>query len=113
MSRYFDTSGQPMSFEDWARAFEDTDGRIAATTCPDGTLVSTVWLGLDHGPGRGPPLIFETVAFRDGNGVDCERYATLDEARVGHREMVAKWSAAEGEPIARLDADLAAIRGST
>lgn len=78
-----------------------TQRRIAETTLPDGKWVSTVWLGLDHGAGCGPPLIFETMVFapsRDGElreSLDCDRYATAAEAKAGHAEMVAKWSKGE------------------
>jgi hypothetical protein len=58
--------------------------RVAWTEIDDG-FVSTVWLGLDHGFGEGPPLIFETMIVRRGEWLDfCERYATEDEAIAGH-----------------------------
>ena len=46
--------------------------------------VSTVFLGVDHGWGDGPPLIFETMIFRDGSGEECWRYTTRAEALAGH-----------------------------
>ncbi|MCX4232111.1 hypothetical protein [Streptomyces ortus] len=54
-------------------------------------IVSTVWLGLDHNYGDGPPLLFETMVFGEGSWAeqDCQRYSTELEARIGHTEMVA------------------------
>lgn len=49
-------------------------------------LVSTVFLGLDHA-WSGPPLLFETMVFKDNNygSVEYEqRYSTWYEAEKGH-----------------------------
>jgi hypothetical protein len=75
----------------------DPNYRWVARTELSGGIVSTVWLGLDHGFGAGPPLIFETMYFR-GLGAkadpeDMQRYSTEAEALAGHEQMVAKWSA--------------------
>lgn len=55
-----------------------------------GIDVSTVALGLDHQFGDGEPLIFETMIF--GGCLDgyCDRYSTIEEAKVGHRKAVWK-----------------------
>ena len=56
--------------------------------------VSTVFLGFDHGFGDGPMLLFETMVFRKGKGMDdqdCRRYSTWKEAICGHQETVEKW----------------------
>lgn len=54
----------------------------------DGVKISTVFLGLDHGFGMGPPQWFETMVFGGACAGDCERYATWDEAAAGHRDTV-------------------------
>lgn len=57
--------------------------------------MSTVWLGIDHSFGSGPPLIFETMVFSskdDFHDLDCERYSTETQALAGHARMVEKWS---------------------
>lgn len=56
-------------------------------------LISTVFLALDHSFGDGPPLLFETMVFPNGDwgDLECERYATYEEAEKGHDAMVAKW----------------------
>lgn len=50
--------------------------------------VSTVFLGLDHNWGGGPPLLFETMIFTDGEGGYCRRYSAWEEAEAGHWETV-------------------------
>jgi len=65
------------------------------TTLPNGRWVSTVWLGLDHCFGDGPPVIFETMVFTTKESLDdldCKRYSTEAEALAGHAKMVEKWS---------------------
>ncbi len=95
--RYYDRAGLPIEdLHEWARKFEDRDyKRVALTELPDGKEVSTVWLGLDHQWGEGPPLIFETMVFPPGSRIelDAERYSTLEEAQAGHDAMVKKWAA--------------------
>jgi hypothetical protein len=68
---------------------------VAETTLPDGTWVSTVWLGIDYNFGTGPPLIFETMVFHSKDTLselDLDRYATLAEAEAGHIAMVTTWT---------------------
>lgn len=101
MSGYFDRQGNPMSLMEWANRFETADQtrdmkRVAETTLPDGKWISTVWLGIDHSFGSGPPLIFETMVFpsrANMNDLDCDRYSTEDQALAGHAAMVEKWRA--------------------
>lgn len=93
---YFDRHGEPVTSEEWARMMEeDAVRRVAETTHPDGKWVSTVYLGLDHNFGFGPPLIFETMVFpsqADMGELDCDRYSTEAEALKGHDRMVEKWT---------------------
>lgn len=100
MSGYYDRQGRPLDLFTWARSLENGEGdkRVAETTLPDGKWVSTVWLGLDHSFGDGPPLIFETMVFENRanlNDLDMERYSTEAEAVAGHERMVKKWSTSE------------------
>jgi len=100
MPDYYDRQGKPLTLLEWAGALEDRTidkRRVAETTLPNGRWVSTVWLGLDHRFGHGPPLIFESMVFEskaEMDEIDCERYSTEEEARVGHQELVEKWSKA-------------------
>lgn len=68
--------------------------RVAETTLENGTYISTVLLGIDHNFSGGKPLIFETMAFpnkEELHDFDVNRYATLEESKIGHEEMVRKW----------------------
>lgn len=68
---------------DW----NDERQRVGFTRLP-GAEVSTVFLGLDHQFGEGPPVLFETMIF--GGPLDQEqwRYHTWEEAVAGHRAAV-------------------------
>ena len=90
--RYILDGHTPVPCEDlltWARWLETATRRVAETQI--GTYrVSTVFLGLNHSFGAGPPLLFETMIF---GGTDAdefqERYTTWDKAVKGHEEAVA------------------------
>jgi hypothetical protein len=77
---------------EWAKFFENTPRRIVAVDqVREGVTVSTVFLGIDHRfVGEGPPIVFETMVFRDGDGDEQMRYATWEEAERGHLAMVRK-----------------------
>lgn len=85
-----DHSVQPAELMEWARWFEKNGERrrVDATELPEGVLVSTVFLGLDHSFGDGPPLIFETMAFQNGEEALCWRYSTWNDAKLGHDRAV-------------------------
>ncbi len=91
MSRYYDKDGQVIDgLLVWARRFEDNDyKRVAQDKLADGDIViSTVWLGLDHSWGVGPPLIFETMIFGGPDDQWQDRYTTLEQAQAGHKRVV-------------------------
>lgn len=50
--------------------------------------VSTVWLGLNHNWSGGPPLIFETMVFGGAHDSETWRYATEEQAKEGHVEVI-------------------------
>jgi hypothetical protein len=88
-----DEANNPVECPDlmqWARWMESAD-RHVRDTFRDDVRVSTVFLGLDHNfCDYGPPLLFETMVFVDGDGLEQERYSTWAEAEEGHAAMVAK-----------------------
>lgn len=90
---YYDLQGHPISFEEYIELSSLGKKRIAKTDLPNRYWVSTVWLGMDHSFGEGPPLIFESMVFKgeDFTDQDCERYSTEEEALAGHQVMVEKW----------------------
>ena len=94
MSDYYDRQGQPITQAQWVARFAEDHRRIAEDEFVlDGVeiMVSTVWLGLDHQYGGGPPLIFETMIF--GLGGEWQdwtaRYSTELQAIEGHGLAVA------------------------
>jgi hypothetical protein len=81
------------SVEEWAAWVENADNRrVDSTELHDGRWVSTVFLGLDHQYTSSTELrVFETMVFpsrTDMNEEHCERYATWDEAYLGHWRIV-------------------------
>jgi len=87
----------------WGKDFND-DARFLAQDEIEGMMVSTIFLGIDHAFGHGPPILFETMWFSAGTrtftfagkeheaheALDQRRYATWDEAMAGHAELVAE-----------------------
>ena len=53
----------------------------------NGVRVSTVFLGLDHSHGGGPPLLFETMVFNGPLDQKQERCSTWGEAEKMHEVM--------------------------
>jgi hypothetical protein len=104
--RYYDRRGNPISFEQWADLSQDPHYKhVMSTTLRDGTSVSTIWLGLDHGWGYGDREIFETMVFpASGWGEHlCHRYPTEEMARADHDQVVANINEAYDRLQAALD----------
>lgn len=86
----------------WGRFFEDMDNRRVAYSETEFHTVSTVFLGIDHNFGDGPPILFESMVFERQETLkkffgedkyvqeelDCDRYRTWDEAKAGHAKLV-------------------------
>lgn len=68
----------------WGRWMQQPDQRFVAQANVQHVLVSTVFLGLDHSFGDGPPLLFETMIFGGKHDQYQERYSTRTEALMGH-----------------------------
>jgi hypothetical protein len=72
---------------EWAIWFA-TAARHVAVDTTEHYRVSTVFLGLDHQYGSGPPLLFETMVFlAEGETGSMDRYATWAEAAAGHERI--------------------------
>jgi hypothetical protein len=54
------------AFMRWAMLFETEDRTVAKTRTLYGERLSTIFLGLDHNFGFGPPILFETMLFAPG-----------------------------------------------
>ena len=95
-NQYFILQGHepvPATMLEWAHWFENIDNRRVAFTDLGVATVSTVCLGMDHGWGNAPPLLFETMCFANGleelNNAQT-RCSTWEEAEMMHFEMVEK-----------------------
>ena len=114
MSDHYDRNGKPMDLMTWAREFQKGNRHIGLTIImnrtlePEGVRVSTVWLGLDHSFGEGPPLIFETMVFGGEHDQYTERYSTEAQARQGHKRIVAAVRRGE-EPEGGIPTDLGPV----
>ncbi len=102
MSDYYDRQGNPMDMMQWARLVGQDGYAVVEKTLVRGRWeVSTVWIGLDHSFGHGPPLIFETMVFDQNPGGrdehDMRRYSTEEQARAGHAEVV--WMVGQLEDV--------------
>lgn len=94
---YYNRDGRPITLEEFMETFEDPQYKIVERTTlknPKGDgediLVSTVWLGADHGFGTGLPIIFETMVFGGNLSGYEQRYSTELEALTGHADAVKK-----------------------
>lgn len=90
----------------WGEWFATADRQVARDADEaTGVWLSTVFLGLDHQWGTGPPILFESLVFVpptyrgplarfDGH---IKRYATWAEAERGHAAILARLRAAIAE----------------
>ena len=87
--RYYVLDGRtPRAVDDvmeWAKQFSFGQHRHVAVTWGGEIRVSTVFLGLDHQYGDGPPLLFETMIFGGKHDGYQDRYSTWEQAEAGHR----------------------------
>jgi hypothetical protein len=68
VASYYGPSGRPLGLNEWATLFElrgldPDDSWWRRRSLAPGGAVSTVWLGIDHSFGSGPPLYWETMFF--------------------------------------------------
>ncbi|PZR71766.1 MAG: hypothetical protein DLM66_00060 [Candidatus Dormiibacter spiritus] len=67
---------------------QTAEERTVQKTRVGDTRISTVFLGLDHGLGDYPPILFETMVFGGPLDGEMDRYSTWDQAEAGHEQMV-------------------------
>lgn len=79
----------PADLMTWARWFETIGaGRVVAKTELAHVHVSTVFLGLDHSYGEGPPQLFETMIFSGPKDGWQERCETWEQAIQMHKRGI-------------------------
>jgi hypothetical protein len=99
MNYILNADGHPVPCDDplaWAlwmetaerRLLQDLDEGLNGPDDPKRVLVSTVFLGLDHNYfSDGPPILWETMVFGGVLDGTQQRYASREEAIVGHQEL--------------------------
>lgn len=91
LGRYIETDDgqvvQEPNLTAWSMWMERAN-RIVARTEIDDILISTVFLGIDHAWGGGPPVLWETMVF--GGPLDdyTARYTNRAAALANHHQMV-------------------------
>ena len=99
-----DDPGGLMRWGMWMEKSHATGERIVKQENVCGFWVSTVFLGLDHQHGDGPPILFETMVFEiydppitmhgrtwdriQSEDFPMDRYSTREDAEAGHVAMV-------------------------
>lgn len=87
-----DQKGNPVRCDDldtWVQWFEQSGLRRVAKDEIGDIEISTVFLGLDHAFGGGPPLLWETMIFGGEQDGYQERYSSREAALAGHTKAVA------------------------
>ena len=77
----------PAGVEEWGAWFEKADRTVAKTGVGE-AQVSTVFLGLNHSFGEGPPVLWETLVFGGPLDGEMDRYTSREDAEAGHAAMV-------------------------
>lgn len=100
-SRYRDKNGNKITSEELEPLLRDDNYRVVAQDKVGPYFISTVWLGVPYGI-REPFDYFETIVFltppwekdpRDtlGKEMDMYRYHNMEEAVMGHYDVIQEW----------------------
>lgn len=87
-----DGGGHPVPADnplEWGKFMQDGDGRTVSVATFTDCRVSTVFLGLDHAFGDGPPVLWETMIFGGEHDGYQRRYTTREAALDGHLAAMA------------------------
>ena len=84
------TGARPAKREEWlnARVLDDEAAKRVAKDAVGDAEISTVFLGINHQYGDGPPVLWETMIFGGSHDQDQWRYISEQDARVGHERVV-------------------------
>ena len=87
-----DADNRPVPTDDvrtWGEMFGSDQRFVDYTEITSAVTVSTIFMGIDHRMGgEGPPLLFETMVFTNGDGDETHRYSSWDDAKTGHAALV-------------------------
>jgi hypothetical protein len=86
---WFDKNHKPyaVGLFEWAKKYESENRVISRDTVGDAD-VSTVFLGVDHRYGPGPPVLWETLIFGGAYDGNMWRYTSYEAAAQGHVNVV-------------------------
>lgn len=84
----------PCSIHELGKMYESVAARKIGDTHVGMVEISTVFLGINHARGEGPPLWFETMVFGGKLDGEMDRYSTYADAVAGHVAMVDRVKAA-------------------
>jgi hypothetical protein len=87
----------PCDLMTWAASIEDHAARRVDQTVIGEVRVSTMFLGLDHSFGSGPPLLFETMVFGGPLDQEMDRCTTWEQAEAQHAAMCKRVSASQAD----------------
>ncbi len=93
-SQYIEVDGEPVEWPDddvlgFGQWMQTADRHVDWTELEGGAVkVSTVFLGLNHQYGDGPPVLYETMIFGGEHDELQARYHTRAEAAQGHADVV-------------------------
>jgi len=88
--KYIEIDGKPIPENDLMKwgGWMQTANRTVAKTKIGKSIISTVFLGLDHSFGGPRPLLYETMIFWGPMDQEVDRYPTRECAEEGHLLMV-------------------------
>jgi hypothetical protein len=83
----------------WAEFMDDIEKRRVGWTRIGERTVSTMFLGLDHGLGRGLPVVWETMVFDERRKASDQRRCagTWEQAEAQHEEVCRELRAKQPE----------------
>lgn len=83
---------------EWATFMQVPRVRQVGSVRVSGFLVSTIFLGIDHGWEQGPPVLWESMVFGlTAHDIECERCAgSWEQAEEMHKRMVTRVEEALG-----------------
>ncbi len=89
-----------VDFDTWAKWLDEANRsgtrKVMHTVIDEGLEVSTVFTSHDLRLSESsPPILFETMIFRNNHGEENWRYYTWEEAEVGHQKVVT-WLLSDG-----------------
>ncbi len=101
LNHYILEDGEPRAVDmetwmKWLDSDEDFSKRRIAQTFVGNVKISTVFLTTNHRfHSEGAPIVFETLIFGGELDLEMDRYETVDDALLGHEQMVARVRASQ------------------